>query len=118
MRAIDSKYEVSEDVALITEQAARTSSQVIDLSRSSTLCCLFTHQDSQYVSPPSAGAAITIGPGIAPELIPPATINRVRKPTPTLDANLTTCGTVSVRCSTVRAASCASRSGVCACSWS
>src|SRR2546423_15672173 len=97
MRAIDSKYEVSKGVALITEQAARTSSLVIDPSKSSTLCCLFTHQDSQYVSPPSTGAAITIGPGIAPELIPPATINRVRKPTPTLDANLSTCGTLSLR---------------------
>src|SRR2546421_5770864 len=97
MRAIDSKYEVSEAVALITERAARTSSLVIDLSKSWTLCCLFTHQDSQYVSPPSAGAAITIGAGMAPELTPPATINRVRTPTPMLDANLTTCGTVSVR---------------------
>src|SRR5947208_13689075 len=97
MRAIDSKYEVSEGVALITEQAARTSSLVIALSRSSTLCCLLTHQDSQYVSPPSAGAAITNAPGIAPELTPPATINRVRKPTPTLDAHLTTRGTLSVR---------------------
>src|SRR5436309_7351077 len=97
MRAIDSKYEVSEGVALMTEPAARTSSLLIDLSKSSTLCCLFTRQDSQYVSPPSAGAAITIGPGIAPELIPPATINSVRKPIPTLDAHLTTSGTVSVR---------------------
>src|SRR5437660_5816950 len=97
MRAIDSKYEVSEGVALITEQAARTSSLVIDLSKSSTLCCLFTHQESPYVSPPSAGAAMTIGPGIAPELIPPATRNKVRKPTPTLDAHLSTRGTLSVR---------------------
>src|SRR5579872_1590835 len=97
MRAIDSKYEVSVGVALIKKQAARTSTLVIDLSKSSTLCCLFTHQDSQYVSPPSAGAAITDGPGIAPELIPPATRNRVRKPTPTPDAHLSTSGTVSVR---------------------
>src|SRR4051794_11483038 len=115
MRAIDSKYEISDGVALITEQAARTSSLVIDPSKSSTLCCLFTHQDTQYASPPSAGAAKTNGPGIAPELIPPATANRVRKPTPTLDANLTTCGTMSARWSMVRAASCASRSGVCEC---
>src|SRR5262249_10739432 len=97
MRAIDSKYEVSEGVGLIAEQAARTSSLVIDLSKLSTLCCLFTHQENQYVSPPSAGAPITIGPGIVPELIPPATANSVRNPTPTLDANLTTCGTVSFR---------------------
>src|ERR1051325_1204016 len=97
MRAIDSKYDVSEGVGLITEQAARTSSLVIDLSRSSTLCCLFTHQENQYVSPPIAGAAITNGPGIAPELIPPATSKRVSKPTPTLDAHLTARGTVSVR---------------------
>src|SRR6266516_581722 len=97
MRAIDSKYEVSEGVALITEQAARTSSLVIDLSKSSTLCCLFTHHENQYVSPPSAGAATTNAPGIVPELIPPATINRVRMPTSTLEATLTTCGTMSVR---------------------
>src|SRR5947208_10438163 len=35
MRAIDSKYEVSEGLALITEQAARNSSLLIDLSKSS-----------------------------------------------------------------------------------